>query len=59
MPNIKWTPLVISIVIALVFFALGRMIMVQMGSNGIWVVVVMLVVFYAGWWMLYQRSKRK
>jgi len=45
--------------IALIFFALGRIVVVQMGTTGIWIVIVALIVFYSAWWVNYRRSKKK
>ena len=57
MPKIKILPILISITIALIFFTLGRLILVLMPDNGIWVTFGLLVIFYAGWWFLYRRKK--
>jgi hypothetical protein len=57
MQNFKVGPFTRSILIAMVFFVLGRIIMLQMGSNGIWLIAVLLVVFYFGWWVLFRRGK--
>jgi len=59
MPKIKLLPIAISIATGLVFFALGRLIVIQMGTKGIWVVVVLLIVFYSICWVRYQRGKQK
>ena len=59
MRDIKVGPFVRSILFAMVFFVLGRIIILQMGNNGIWLIVFLLVVFYFGWWALFRRGKRK
>ncbi len=57
MPDIKLPPLVRNLAIALIFFILGRWIYIQMGVTGIWVIAILLVVFYTGWWALFRRKK--
>lgn len=59
MLDFKLSPLVRSIAIALLFFVVGRWIYIQMGTTGIWVIALLLVAFYAIWYALYRRSKRK
>ena len=59
MPEIKILPILVSILIALVFFALGRVMVMLMGTTGILIVFVLLAVFYFIWWRNYQRSKTK
>ena len=59
MPKIKILPIVQSIAIALVFFALGRIMVIQMGTLGVWIAVILVIVFYAVWWVNYQRGKQK
>lgn len=48
-----------SVAIALVFFALGRLLVLQMGTTGYWVIGLLLVVFYAAWWVFIRRGKEK
>jgi hypothetical protein len=57
--NIKIGPFIKSIAIALVFFAIGRLVVVQMGGVGSWIILIGLVVFYAVWWVFYQRGKKR
>ena len=57
--KIKILPIIKSITIALIFFALGRLMVIRMGNTGIWVIVIALLVFYAIWWQMYQRNKQK
>lgn len=59
MPKIKLLPIAKSIAIALIFFALGRLMMIQMGTLGIVIAVGLVIVFYAVWWASYQRGKKK
>jgi hypothetical protein len=59
MPKIRLHPIVINIIIAFVFFAVGRLVVIQLGDIGIWIIVISVIVFYAIWWVRYQRSKRK
>ena len=59
MPKIKLLPIVQSITIALIFFVVGRLMVIQMGDLAIWIVAGLLIVFYVVWWILYRRSKRK
>jgi hypothetical protein len=59
MPKIDFGPFIQSIVIALVLFAVGRFIVLQTGGAGRWVIYAGLIIFYAAWWVFYQRRKRK
>jgi hypothetical protein len=59
MPDFEIPPIVKNVAIALAFFVVGRWIYIQMGTTGIWVIAFLLVAFYAVWWTLYRRSKRK
>ena len=57
--KIKLWPIIKSITIALVFFALGRLMVARMGNAGIWIIVIALIIFYAFWWNGYQKNKQK
>jgi hypothetical protein len=59
MPKIKLLPIAKSIAIALIFFALGRILVLQLGNIGIVIVLVVVIVFYGIWWVNYQKNKRK
>ncbi|HBX70311.1 MAG TPA: hypothetical protein DEH25_13270 [Chloroflexi bacterium] len=59
MPKIKILPILQSITIALIFFALGRLLVIRMGTLGIWISAILLIIFYALWWRNYQRDKKK
>jgi len=59
MPKIKIFPIVKSLIAALLFFVLGRLIVMQLGTVGIWIVAVLVIGFYAIWWVSYQRGKQK
>jgi hypothetical protein len=59
MPKIDLGPFITSIVIALVFFAIGRYFAVLLDDVGRWIIYISLIVFYAVWWFSYQRRKRK
>lgn len=59
MPKIDLGPFIQSIVVALVLFAIGRFIAIQMDDVGRWVIYIALIIFYAVWWVSYQRRKRK
>ena len=59
MPKIDLGPYITSVAVALVFFALGRFLVIQLEDVGRWVIFVGLFVFYAIWWISYQRKKRK
>jgi membrane protein DedA with SNARE-associated domain len=59
MPKIDFGPFIQSIVIALILFAIGRFIVIQMEDVGRWVIFAALIIFYAAWWVFYQRRKRK
>jgi hypothetical protein len=58
MPEMKILPIIKNIVIVFLFFALGRLMVVQMGTLGVWIVAALVIVFYAIWWVNYQRDKR-
>ena len=57
MPDIKISPFIKSIAIALIFYALGRLIVLQMGTNGIWLILGSLVIFYGWRWVIFRRNK--
>ena len=59
MPKIDFGPFIQSIVVALLFFAIGRFIAIQMDDVGRWMIYAALIIFYAAWWVWYQRGKRK
>ena len=59
MPKIDFGPFIQSIVVALIFFAIGRFIAIQMDDVGRWMIYAALIIFYAVWWVSYQRRKRK
>jgi hypothetical protein len=59
MPKLEIGPFITSIIVALLFFALGRFLVIQMDDAGRWIVYISLIVFYAVWWFFYQRRKRK
>ena len=58
MPKIKIHPIVQSFIIAMIFFVLGRLMVIQMGTLGVWIVAILVIVFYTVWWVNYQRGKR-
>jgi positive regulator of sigma E activity len=58
MSELKVGPLARSILLAMVFFVLGRIIVDQMGSTGVWLIFGLLAVFYGALW-LFRRSRRK
>jgi hypothetical protein len=59
MPKIEIGPFITSIIVALLFFALGRFLVIQLEDVGRWVIFGSLLIFYAIWWVAYQRRKRK
>jgi hypothetical protein len=59
MPKFEIGPFIQSIIVALIFFAIGRFIVIQMEDLGRWVIFIGLIIFYAIWWVAYQRRKRK
>ena len=59
MPEIKILPIVKSVAIAMVFFVLGRLMVIQLGTLGVWITAILVIVFYAIWWVRYQREKRR
>ena len=59
MPKIEIGPFIVSIVVALLFFAIGRFIVIQTGGAGRWMIFAGLIIFYAIWWVSYRRAKKK
>ena len=59
MREIKILPIIKYLVLAFLFFALGRLIVIQMGSMGVWIVLLLVIAFYVVWWINYQRGGRK
>jgi len=59
MPKIDIGPFIQSIAVALILFAIGRFIAIQMDGLGRWVIFASLIIFYAAWWIWYSRRKRK
>jgi hypothetical protein len=59
MPKIKLLPIAKSIAIALIFFAVGRLMVIQMGTKGIWIVGILVIGFYSIWWVSYKRGKKQ
>jgi hypothetical protein len=59
MPKIKILPIVKSLIVALFFFVLGRLMVMRLGTVGIWIVAILVIGFYAIWWVSYQRGKQK
>jgi hypothetical protein len=59
MPKIKLVPIIKSITIALIFFALGRIMLIQLGTMGIVIAIVLVLVFYIFWAVSYRRGKKK
>ena len=59
MQKIEFGPLIRNIVIALLFFAIGRFIVIQTQDLGRWLIFAGLIIFYAVWWVFYQRRKKR
>ena len=59
MQKIEFGPLIRTIVIALVFFAIGRFIVMQTQDLGRWIIFAGIIIFYAVWWIMYQNRKKK
>ena len=59
MPKFEIGPFIQSIIVALIFFAIGRYIVIQSGGSGRWVIFAALIIFYAVWWVWYSRGRRK
>ena len=57
MPKINLLPIAKSIAIALVFFALGRLLAVRWGNSAFWLAIILLAIFYASWWAINRRNK--
>lgn len=58
MPKIKLLPIAISIAVALIFFALGRLLAIRWGNAGFWLAVILLTIFYASWWAIQRGNNR-
>jgi hypothetical protein len=58
MLKIKLLPIIKSIIIALIFFALGRIMLLQMGTLGIVIAIALVVIFYIIWGVSYRRGKK-
>jgi hypothetical protein len=59
MPKIEIGPFIMSIVVALLFFAIGRFIVIQTEDVGRWLIFAGLIIFYAIWWVSYRRAKKR
>jgi len=59
MPKIEIGPFIQSIIVALIFFAIGRYITIQTDGSGRWVIFAALIIFYAVWWVWYSRRRKK
>lgn len=55
----KLSAFVRSVAIALVFFSLGRLLVIRLGTTGYWVIGILLVLFYLGWWLLFHRDSEE
>jgi hypothetical protein len=47
-----------NILLAFLFFAIGRVLVIQMGNNGVYIILGLVGAFYLGWWLL-RRLDRK
>jgi len=59
MPKIEIGPFIQSIIVALIFFAIGRYITIQTDGSGRWAIFAALIIFYAVWWVWYSRRRKK
>jgi len=59
MPQLKISPFARSIILVLIFFGLGQFIRYQWDIQGIWLIVILLVIYYAVNWILFQRRKNE
>jgi hypothetical protein len=59
MPEKKLLSIIKSIIFALIFFALGRLMVVKLGNLGVVLTFVFVIAFYVIWWVRYQRGQRK
>jgi hypothetical protein len=53
----KLSAFIRSVAIALIFFSLGRLLVIQLGNTGYWVIGILLGLFYVGWWVLFRRDR--
>lgn len=59
MPKIKFLPILLSVTLALVFFAFGRILVLLLGDAGLWLTIGLLAIFYALWGVGYRRRRGK
>ncbi len=45
MPKIKFLPILLSVTLALVFFAFGRILVLLLGDAGLWLTIGLLGIF--------------
>jgi hypothetical protein len=53
------TNLLRNILLAFIFFFIGRFLIIQMGMTGYWVVGGLVVAFYVAWYLLGWRRRNK
>lgn len=41
-----------NIILGFIFFFLGRFIVLQMGTIGVWIIIGLVIVFYVSWYFL-------
>ena len=58
MQKIDIGPFIRNIIIGLIFFAIGRYIVIQAEDAGRWVIFIGLIIFYSVWWFFYRRGKK-
>ena len=55
----KISPILRNLILIFLFFTIGRFLVLQMGTNGSWIIIGGVIVFYVVWWNNYQRNKKK
>jgi hypothetical protein len=55
----KISPIFRNLILIFIFFAIGRILVLQMGANGSWIIIGGVIIFYVIWWNNYQRNKKK
>jgi hypothetical protein len=55
----KISPILRNLILIFIFFAIGRILVLQMGANGSWIIIGGVIIFYVIWWNNYQRNKKK
>ena len=55
----KISPILRNLILIFLFFAIGRILLLQLCANGSWIIIGGVIVFYIICWINYQRNIRK